>query len=212
LLENKVCLDQVPAGNRSATGNLPSPPWVIGWFGTLRCRRSLEILSAVAASMGNHVSIEIRGLPSHEDITAGEIAAVCRRHSNIRYFGPYESPADLSEIYSRVHFSWCIDFLDAGANSDWLLPNRMYEGALYGAVALARQGTATGRAVEHADLGWTLSQPTEGALQQLLMSLTPAGYERKRAAVEANDRSRFVDETDTKALLDRLQTIAASPA
>lgn len=209
LLENKVCKDQVAIDEQAPAARPPAPPWVIGWFGTLRCRRSLAILSEVARRLGNHVAIEIRGIPSHEDITVSEIAALCEQNANIRYFGPYRSPADLAEIYGQVHFAWCVDYLDAGANSDWLLPNRLYEGALYGAVALGRRGTATGRMIEANGLGWTLSDPLEGSVHDLLSSLTSDSYARARQAVEAKDRSMFVDETDTMALLERMQALSA---
>src|SRR3712207_8090815 len=42
----------------------------------------------------------------------------------IRYVGTFRDEAHLAEMYRSVHFAWSMDFYEAGANSDWLLPNR----------------------------------------------------------------------------------------
>ena len=51
LLENKVLAEDVPSGvleqiaQRRAAGPVPGPPWRIGWFGVIRCSRSLQLLA-----------------------------------------------------------------------------------------------------------------------------------------------------------------------
>jgi succinoglycan biosynthesis protein ExoL len=185
------------------------PPWVIGWFGTLRCVRSLEILSRIADALGDRVSIHIRGLPSHEDLTVQAIEAACGQRDNMLYGGPYASPRDLPAVYSKVHFAWCVDYLDAGLNSDWLLPNRLYEGGLMGALAIARNGTATARMVERRDLGWSFAEPLESTVADFVAHLAAAEYERKRQALESMGRAQFVDLSDTRDLLRQLDDVSA---
>ena len=62
---------------------------------------------------------------------------------HMRFEGPYRNPEDLAAIYSDVHFAWAIDFFEEGKNSQWLLPNRIYEGCLHGAIPIALAGTET---------------------------------------------------------------------
>ena len=107
------------------------------------------------------VYVLLRGTPSQEDLTKEQIEAASSTRPNMRYEGPYKSPRDLPQIYGNIDFAWSIDYTDAGKNSDWLLPNRIYEGALFGALALARRGTATGNKVEADGLGWALDEPLE---------------------------------------------------
>jgi succinoglycan biosynthesis protein ExoL len=210
LLENKIFVPsatdgQLAPGHRIHEG----PPWVIGWFGTLRCVRSLEILSRIADALGDRVSIHIRGMPSHEDLTGAVIEAACGQRDNMLYGGPYASPRDLPAIYSKVHFAWCIDYLDAGLNSDWLLPNRLYEGGLMGALAIARDGTATARMVERRDLGWSFAEPLESTVADFVEHLDAAEYERKQRALESMSRAQFIDLTDTRDLLRQLDEVSA---
>ena len=210
LLENKVfaqpeTLQYLQPGPNVHVG----PPWSIGWFGTLRCERSLDILCRIADALGDRVVIHIRGLPSSEDLTVQQIEAACDRRANMLYGGPYASPRDLAAIYGEVHFAWCIDYLDAGLNSDWLLPNRLYEGGLMGALAMARRDTATSRKVERDDLGWTFAEPLDREVADFIAHLDASTYEGKRRHLAGMSRSQFLDLTDTRDLVQRLESLAA---
>ncbi len=201
LLENKVHASQALRPALQDDGMAAARPWVIGWFGTLRCVRSLGLLCDIADALGDRVQIHIRGTPSEEDLKLEQLEGAARLHPNVRFFGRYSSPGDLPAIYGQVHFSWSVDYLDAGANSDWLLPNRVYEGGLYGAVALARKGTATGRFVEKWGLGSAFPEPLGQSVTAYLQALDTDSYAHARRAIKQMDRSFFVDEEDTGKLL-----------
>ncbi len=208
LLENKLAPAQLQAqpdafarGPRLAAG---AGPWVIGWFGVLRCARSLALLERIAERLGDRVRVVLRGRLSEEDISRDALGDVLRRRNNIHYDGPYASPADLAGIYGGVHFSWSVDYIDAGANSDWLLPNRIYEGGFFGTPAIARGGTATGRMIAENGLGHALPEPLEDSVCNLLRTLEPAEYERQRQEIRAKPRSLFVDDGQVAALMARM--------
>ena len=206
LLENKV---PPSALNDRATARKPSgPPWVIGWYGTLRCRRSLSALCSLADTLADLVEIRLGGRPSLEDLTVAEIEHAIGRRPGMRYIGAYASPADLDAIYGPVHFTWCVDYIDAGSNSDWLIPNRIYEGGLLGTVALARRGTATGRLVEGRGYGFAFDEPLEAAVAAFLRDLEPRAYDRARSRLLQVPPDAFVDHQDSGdliALLKRLR-------
>jgi succinoglycan biosynthesis protein ExoL len=199
LLENKVAAGQWQSDIN--TDPPSAPPWVIGWFGRLRCRKSLDILSMIAERLGDHVFIDIRGLPSEQDLPVAAINEAVARHPNMRYGGVYSSPCDLSHVYGKVHFSWCIDFLDTGTNSDWLLPNRLYEGGLFAVPAFTRAGTAAARKVEADGIGVAFDEPLEEGIGKFLKGLRFTDYESLRGRVRELPRSKFVDSQDTKELL-----------
>jgi succinoglycan biosynthesis protein ExoL len=208
LIENKVSAAQaLPAATGTQRSKTADPPWVIGWFGTLRCLRSLEILSRIADAGQGKVIVHVRGLPSQEDLTLEQIEAACDGRSNLVYGGPYRSPQDLPAIYGPVHLAWCIDYLDAGGNSDWLLPNRVYEGGLMGCLALARRGTATADMVDRVGLGWSFEEPLEASIGEFIAHLTAGTLEDAQHRLEAVPRSTFVDLTDTRDLLDEMDSL-----
>lgn len=205
LLENKVSASQFAAVPRAAVEVSPSgPPWIIGWFGTLRCIRSLDILSRIAAAHPDKVIVHIRGTLSEEDISSETLLATTTGRPNFQYLGPYQSPRDLPEIYRQIHFTWAMDFLDAGSNSDWLLPNRLYEGGLFNAISLAREGTATGDKVARDELGVSLGEPIDESLASWLRSMDAGRYAALAEAARRAPRNLFVDEEDTATLLAML--------
>jgi len=206
LLENKVADD--PALS-PATGIVQkpaaAPPWVIGFFGVLRCVRSLEILQHLAAKLPDSVVIHLRGQVSETDIPRKRLEELTARYPNIVFHGPYSNPHDLAGIYGQIHFAWAIDYIAAESNSRWSLLNRFYEGGLFAAVPLGRAGTATGRLMQERGFGRTFDEPLEDNLVDFFRSLDLETYAGMRARLSAAPRAMFVDETDTRDLLRALQ-------
>lgn len=205
LLENKVMGHRLgEVADRLDRTRAPGPPWVIGWFGTLRCRRSLTILAAIAEALGDSVRIVIAGRLSEEDIDPRDLSRTLSRHPNMSFRGPYANPRDLPEIYRGVHFIWAVDYLDDGLNSDWLLPNRLYEGGLCGALTLARAETATGRYALAEGLGRAFPEPLADSVSGFLRDITPADYVQMQGRLLTCEISKFVDVGGMRDLLGRV--------
>ncbi|MEM9618941.1 MAG: glycosyl transferase [Pseudomonadota bacterium] len=140
-------------------------PLRIGWFGVLRCRRSLALLEAIARQHDGRVEIVMHGFA---DITLPDFHDRIKRHQNMRYYGRYRSPEDLAKIYADVDLIWAGDFHDAGFNSRWLLPNRIYEGGYFGVPSIAPAESETGRWLEARGAGFVLPEPLETSLPDLV--------------------------------------------
>ncbi len=139
LIENKPVL---PDGALETPRDITaSPPWRIGWFGMIRCAKSLSILCDLVDALPGCVEVVVAGRVSEGEFKdfQGQIDA----HPGVRFLGAYEA-GDLARLYGDVHFTWAIDFFEEGLNSVWLLPNRLYEGSAFGAVPLALEGVETG--------------------------------------------------------------------
>ncbi len=150
------------------------PPWRIGWYGAIRCPTSLRILTRLTETGNGAVEVVIRGSPALDQFE--DFANSTTRTPFLRYLGPYANPGDLAAIYKDVHFTWAIDRFEAGQNSAWLLPNRLYEGGLYGAVPLAEQAVETGRFLDRLGIGVTLAEPLEDSLAAFFSTLTAGQY------------------------------------
>lgn len=209
LLENKLPAGAFPDGAPlGLAGPPPGPPWVIGMFGVLKCARSMEILCNLAERLGDRLVVYLRGIPSETDIPTETIRAATRRLPNVIFEGPYANPRDLPEIYGKVHLIWAADFLDPGGNSEWCLANRLYEGGLMGAVAIAARGNATGRMVEREGLGFALDEPLEDKAVRFFETLTLEDFLDARAKVRHASPALFLDKTDTKDLISELRQIS----
>jgi succinoglycan biosynthesis protein ExoL len=169
LVENKVLPSEEIQRTAPPPRPPPGPPWRIGWFGAIRCRKSLNILSSLSRAADGRVEVMIRGRPSGASLP--DFDRVIAKMPWIRFAGPYRSPADLPNIYGDVHFNWSIDYYESGQNSAWLLPNRIYEGSLHGAVPLALAGVETARWLSERNVGVVLQEPLERHLMDFFQHL-----------------------------------------
>jgi len=199
LVENKALGEATPARRLTLSDG---PPWRIGWFGGIRCRASLDCLSSLLKAQPGLFEVHIRGRFVAPKM--GDVNAVIEDTPGLYYHGPYTA-ADLPRIYGEVHFAWAIDFFQEGANSDWLLPNRLYEGGLHGAVPIALRTVETGRWLQQHGVGLLLDLPLEQGLHELLTALTPQSYREASARLWASERRLFQrTDAECKALVERL--------
>jgi succinoglycan biosynthesis protein ExoL len=105
---------------------------------------------------------------------------------NLRFRGRYR-PDDLAHIYAAAHFAWSVDFYEAGGNSDWLLPNRLYESVCFGAVPIAAAGVETARWLRDHNVGIVLEAPLQQGLTAFLRALDANEYQRLHEAARGLD-------------------------
>lgn len=187
VVENKVLESEVEIETRLAQRTVDrdtdETAWRIGWFGNIRCSRSLNLLVDLCRNFPELVEVVIAGRVSDDQIPNFHdlVASV----PNIHFRGLYDRVVDLPAIYGEVDFAWALDFMQEGANSDWLLPNRLYEGPLYGAVPLALRGTQTGDWLAARRAGVLLSDPLESTLSRFVREMTMHELTLLRASIEA---------------------------
>jgi succinoglycan biosynthesis protein ExoL len=180
ILENKVLLlDREMERQMSRPSG---PPWKIGWFGMIRCRRSLEILSAAAQAMNGLLEVRIAGRASPKEFPDFEAQVAAYPHLSFR--GPYRFE-DLPKLYGEVHFSWAVDFFEEGLNSSWLLPNRVYESSFFGAIPIALRGVETASWLQQRDIGAILDGDPAVSLCEFIRGLTATRYGALSAALRS---------------------------
>ena len=151
---------QIPAEDR---------PLRLGWVGMLRCQRSLDLLCALADHFPDKLEIHLHGVPARTEIPVFE--PEISKHPNMIYHGRYKSPEDLSKLYEGLDLVWAGDFMEAGFNSVWLLPNRIYEGGYYCVPAIAPAETQTAEWISQRQGGFVLKEPLNDTLPELLGDL-----------------------------------------
>lgn len=193
LVENRLvagdAFGERPTGMKiPGTGRLK-----LGWFGNLRCRRSLDLMKGLASHYPKQLEIILRGYPALSVIPdlESEIANI----PNIRYEGKYRAPQDLEAIYKEVDLVWAGDWYETGANSLWLLPNRIYEGGYFATPALAPAGTETGNWLAKHSAGALLEEPIERSLNVLIADLLadPAPILQWQRALQTLPDETFVE-------------------
>lgn len=174
LVENKVIGTD---DGLSLSPRLAGPPWRIGWFGMLRCRRTLDLLIALVKASGGAIEVLIAGkvAESEFDDFYGKVSGL----PGLDYVGAY-TRTDLPDLYRQTHFAWAIDYFEEGLNSSWLLPNRLYEASYHGSIPIALKGVQTAAWLAQRDAGIILADPLPDLLA-LLQAFTIGDYERERS-------------------------------
>jgi len=182
-----------------------SGPIRIGWFGNLRCRRSLALLLALADRFPDRVALSLRGVPARTEV--GDLEARIGGRPNVSFGGRYGWPEDLAAIHRDVDLVWAGDFHDPGANSKWLLPNRLYEGGYYCAPPIAPSDSETGRWIDAHGFGFTLAEPIEDSLPAMIDTLDRSRIAAARAKLAATPDQVFLQPKDElKAVIDAALT------
>jgi hypothetical protein len=202
LVENKTLriddeADAAPPPPRIA----PGPPWRIGWYGNVRCNKSLNLMIELGRRLDGLVEFDIRGVPVRFEFEDFDAQVASSPH--VHFHGPY-TPDQLPAIYAASHFTWAIDFFQEGRNSAWLLPNRLYEGGLFGGVPIALRAVEAGNWLERNGVGILLSD-IMAELPPFLEALTDSDYASLHAAAEALPKSAIIiDRPDCVALVETL--------
>lgn len=191
VVENKVFLGGEQP-RRRATMAPAGPPWRIGWFGVIRCRRSLEILTNLVRSMPELVQVMVAGMPARA--VFGDFERDLEGVPGLTFLGAFKDEAALADLFSSVHFAWTVDYYEADANSAWLLPNRLYRAALYGAVPLAIADVETGKWLAARQAGILLQEPLKESLLDTIRGMTLERFTNAQAALERIPRSALVTE------------------
>jgi succinoglycan biosynthesis protein ExoL len=208
LLENKILSlgDDTPVHVAPAEPPQPGFPWRIGWFGALRCRRSLGILAEFTRRSEGRFRVVLRGRPAYTEFDDFDRLVAAEPFMDFR--GAYRNPEDLAGIYGEIHFSWAVDFFEEGLNSSWLLPNRLYESCRHGVVPIAMDNVETGRFLAARGIGLRLSHPSADALCTLLGDMDGQTYRHLAGAVAEQDPQNWIcSGDDCRALVERLRTL-----
>ena len=194
--ENKLLADQLPQlpDIEALNNNLPKPePWILTWHGTLRCPKTMEILSEAARRLGPKIKIYMRGKPTNYPELFRERFETLE---NVEFGGEYTLPDDLEEIYGAAHFTWCVDYFDPEGNSPLLLPNRVYQGGYLGVVPIGAEGQETGDYIVRNNLGPRLKLPLVDSLVEFFEKLTWEDYVAMRERVLSQREALFIENAD----------------
>lgn len=172
LVENKLTSVELNSlVNSSASAVDRSEKCVIGWTGILRCNTSMKILIDLCEKYPNRFQVNLIGIV---DLINPDLLLRAKNCSDFVFSGRF-SPAELGGLLEPVHFVWLCDF-DDGLNSEWLLPNRLYQAIASSRPCLGFEKSASGRVVMHHGIGVVFSVATVQAVFDCVNSVSDEKY------------------------------------
>lgn len=131
-------------------------PLKIGYFGLLRDEWSWNVLRMLVETYPNRYQVLFAG----KQIVPANLLDEVKFRSGMEYFGEYESPKDLKELYESVDMIWAC-YAPIGEN-DWNLkwgrPNRFFESCFFKRPVFARYGAHFNNDVEKYKIGKTINK------------------------------------------------------
>lgn len=203
MVENKLLLP--PGAVLNPDRPAPNPPWRIGWFGMLRCHRTLAFLTDLAKAGKGAIEVVIHGKPSPAEVP--DLERVAAQTPHMSFGGPYAYD-DLPRLYAGVHFAWTIDWFEEGRNSSWLLPNRIYEALANGAIPIALADIEVGRWLARHGAGLRVANAEDARTR--LLTLEPSEVALMQQDVRAIDREAVVSgDEECRRLVDAIARAGA---
>ena len=193
LIENKFGHEVEPAAIEAVrkTPVCREPDVIkIGYFGAIRCMRSLDLLFELAARAGGRVRVQIRGYATTEAIRR----RLDEAPANVIVEGPFKPAADMPAMYQAVDLGWVAHY-HAATNFKMARSNRFYDSCMFGRPMIAQRGTMDAVVIEREDLGLIIDAPEyrEQAMHAML-ALTPVQIAAWRDNVLALPRRVFAHE------------------
>ncbi|MEM7688754.1 MAG: hypothetical protein AAF291_07005 [Pseudomonadota bacterium] len=191
VIENKLLLDpQDPAPAALETQTAREGPITIGWFGMLRCKRTLAFLEELATAAEGRIEVLVAGKPSPAEVP--DLAQRVGAHPHMTFHGSY-TYNDLLELYGRCDFAWSVDWFEEGLNSQWLLPNRLYEAITYGCVPIAMRDVEVGKWLKREGAGLIVEDADDA--KATLLAMTRSQAAQLRAQAQDIDTSKTTADT-----------------
>lgn len=162
----------------------------LGWVGNIRCQSSFKLLMHLADTMQQDIEVHIYGQVHHHAIQYFDHHVAAR--FNVTFHGAYRYPDDLKTVYQHCDLVWAQDMWQRGANSDLLLPNRVYESGWFGCPSVAVAGTQTAHFIAEHGIGYCVAEPTLDAMKHLVESLDLTRLDKKRREILELNPNIFV--------------------
>ena len=205
VIENKLSRDTPTLAIRSETEQ-HNGCLRIGYFGSIRCRRSLKILKAAAERAQGRVRVYLRGIPMGE---VTDIEAEIGGSPWIEYGGPYLSPDDLPQLYGDVDIVWvCFTYVgEQVGNWMWARTNRFYEACFYKKPIIARLGTEDGRVVAEEGIGVCVAVSDVSSCVEQILAINPAELQRWRSNLDKLREDTYLYTDEHQRLMNILSPI-----
>lgn len=188
-IENKVNADEIrPIEFSSQEYRDQDNQIVIGYFGILRCERSLQILIAATEKAAGSLKVIVSG----EYLGLQHMAEKVSAAPWIDFQGSYSNPEDLPGIYGRCDVVWaCYPYEVGAGNQEWAKTNRFYEAGYFGKPAIASKGTRDAEFISAAGNGEVVDLADVDGTVARLISLGFEDLNRWQSALAAVPEGTF---------------------
>jgi succinoglycan biosynthesis protein ExoL len=176
----------------------------VGYFGLIRCKRSLEILAAFANARRNNFNLYVRGYPFDVQQELDSLLS----NPGVLLGDEYKSPEDLGSLYGRVDLVWACYPFSSETVGNWRLAktNRFYESMAYGIPIIVQSGTMDAIYVKKFGLGLVLDMADIECSILKLLSIKDSDVSLWKLNIENLEDSIFLYSNEHEKLFEALMS------
>lgn len=173
IIENKLNSIDAPKPiiKKSINSINDKASYVIGYFGLIRCRKSLILLNDITQKSKGSIKVTIRGV----FLGTEDLKDMIYQNPHMSYEGPYVSPDDLAEIHADVDFSWLVH-AHSRANTMWARIFRFYHACYYKVPMIAQSNSKDSLEVLKYDIGFCIDINSPNESNRRILSIDKKDY------------------------------------
>lgn len=201
VLENKV--DTKLDGPRLPASKLvESRPVRIGYFGLLRCARSIEVLIALAARFPDRFSVQMRGY----NFIDYPIQDRCSGLQNVAYTREFRNPEDLRAAYNSCDVVWsCYPYDPSNVNARMARTNRFYEACYFRRPQICQTGTIDAVKVTAYGIGVAVDLESVDQAVQQVSTIARSDWRSMASRIELLPESEYCYQDELTVVMNELR-------
>ncbi len=178
----------------------------IGYFGLLRCEKSLNILIKLA-EQNNHFKVILRGI--FLPFTLKYLDKI-KKLKKIKYLGQYDSIKDFNSMYNSIDIAWIAYPFNKEqfGNHKLAKTNRYYESGFFQTPMIASKGTVDAKRIKEYKMGLVLNLSDEKSSISLLSKLNKNDINRFKNNIKKVNLDEFMITNDYEPLKKYINSIS----
>lgn len=175
----------------------------IGYFGVIRCRRSLEILIKMMRQKNGKFNLYIRGIPSGTEDLLDDIKSI----EGVVVDGEYTVPDDLYEMYKHIDVSWiCYPYQgERQGNWSWAKTTRFYEACFFKKPMIAQSNTQDGEYITKKGIGIEIPLSDIDQAVKMICSLSKEKIEKMTQNIINVPEKIYTYTDEHQILIDKIE-------
>ncbi|MDX1642078.1 MAG: hypothetical protein R3220_10295 [Balneolaceae bacterium] len=148
VIENKIDKDLVPDPAKSIPPISKKDHITIGYFGILRCEKSLHVLKEIAENSTGEIRLYLRGF----FLSSEDFEGIFNSLEFANYGGSFIYPDDLDEMFKPVDLAWGAHY-QTEENKNWAIVHRFYQACYFKRPLIVQAGSQNAKLVNRYNIG-----------------------------------------------------------
>lgn len=149
--------------------------------------------------------------PQHEfhfygdSVLVNEVINICKKYNNVKYFGPFKNPDDLSKIYNKIDIVVAC-YETQNLNERIAEPNKLYESLFFKKPIIVSENTYLSEKVKRLDCGYIINAYDNESIIKFINTLDVDKNERIINNISEINKYDIIDD-DSVNIISYIQSL-----